>query len=313
VLQGNIDQGVKWSNAWRARTFGIYAQQTRDAVAQGARLVVWPETALPGALEAEPSLREDVQDLAREVGAWLVVGGVGLSFAPDGEPRAYFDSGFVLAPDGEITDRYDKTHLVPFGEYVPLRGLLGLFVRSVARGIAPADVMPGERVRSVRVAPEGGDGFPVGVAVCFELLFPDLVRRFAADGAEMLLGITNDAWYGRTGAPYQFLAITALRSVETGLWTARAANTGISAFIDPSGRVRQQTPIFEQGLLVADVPRHPNPREATLYVRFGDVFAWTCWLAAAALLGTAWRRRRAQPAAMSDSPQPGAERRAAGG
>ena len=297
VLQGNIEQGVKWSAAWRERTLAIYAQSTRDAVAQGARLVVWPETALPGALEAEPSLREDLQDLAREVGTWLVVGGVGLTFGPDGRPSAFFDSAYVVASDGEILDRYDKTHLVPFGEYVPLRDLLGIFVRSVARGIAPADVMPGERVRSVRVAPDGGDGFPVGVAVCFELLFPDLVRRFAADGGEMLLGITNDAWYGRTGAPYQFLAITALRSVETGLWTARAANTGISAFIDPAGRVRAQTPIFEQGLLVADVPRHPHPREATFYVRHGDLFAWACWLAAAALLLTNWRRTRAQPQA----------------
>jgi len=315
VLQGNIEQGVKWSDAWRERTLAIYADLTRRAVAQGARVVVWPETALPGALEIEPSLREDLQALAREVQAWLVVGGVGLTFDPDGRPNAFFDSAFVVASDGRILDRYDKTHLVPFGEYVPLRKLLGLFVSSVARGIAADDVAPGERVRSVRIAPDGGDGFPVGVAVCYELLFPDLVRRFAADGGEMLLGITNDAWYGRTGAPYQFLAITALRSAETGLWTARAANTGISAFIDPSGRVRAQTPIFEEALLVADVPRHPNPREATVFVRVGNLFAGACWLAAAALLLTARRRRMADArrGAMSDSPRPGADIRAAGG
>jgi apolipoprotein N-acyltransferase len=151
-------------------------------------------------------------------------------------------------------------------------------------------VSAGAGPRAVSVAPDRAE-FPVGVAVCYELIFPDLVRRFPADGAELLLGITNDAWYGRTGAPYQFLAITALRSAETGLWTARAANTGVSAFIDAHGRVRAQTPIFEPGLLVADVPRHASPRSASFYVRHGDVFAWACWLAGAAGIATTWRRR----------------------
>ena len=96
--------------------------------------------------------------------------------------------------------------------------------------------------------------------ICYELLFPDLVRRMVDDGAEVLLAITNDAWYGRTGAPYQFLAMTAMRSAETRVWTARAANTGVSAIIDSRGRVRERTRIFERGLLVADVPLRPAPR-----------------------------------------------------
>ena len=291
VLQGNIDQGVKWSEAWEERTLQIYEQLTRDAARQGAQLIVWPETAVPGAIEADAPVAARVRSLARETGAWLVVGSVGLDWQGGPRPSAFYDSAFVLDSEGEFRERYDKSHLVPFGEYVPLRDLLGFFLRSVARGIAPDDVTAGAGPRSLRVASDGGAGFPIGVAVCYELIFPDLVRRFAADGAELLLGITNDAWYGRTGAPYQFLAITALRSAETGLWTARAANTGVSAFIDGAGRVRQQTPIFEPGLLVADVPRHTSPRSASFYVRFGDVFAWACWLAAAAGLATAWRRR----------------------
>src|SRR5262249_54918075 len=126
---------------------------------------------------------------------------------------------------------------------------------------------------------------------------------------------TNDAWYGKTGAPYQFLAITALRSAETGLWTARAANTGVSAFIDGSGRVREQTPIFETALLVADVPRRADPARATFYVRQGDLFAGLCWILSAALLVWArFRARpadavRARPAPMSETPRPGASRR----
>ncbi len=117
----------------------------------------------------------------------------------------------------------------------------------------------------------------VGVPICYELLFPDLVRRFAGDGARLLLAITNDAWYGRTGAPHQFLAMTALRSAETGLWTVRAANTGVSAIIDAGGRVRERTGIFERDLLVADVPLHSSAEASTFYVRYGDVFAIAGW------------------------------------
>ena len=114
----------------------------------------------------------------------------------------------------------------------------------------------------------------VGTPICYELLFPDRVRRFAADGGSVLLGMTNDAWYGRTGAPYQFFAMTALRAAETGVWTARAANTGVSGFIRGDGMGLEQTPVFEAAYRVADVPLHPDPARATFYVRHGDVFAW---------------------------------------
>ena len=131
----------------------------------------------------------------------------------------------------------------------------------------------------------------VGVPICYELIFPDVVRRFVGDGAELLFAITNDAWYGRTGAPHQFLVITAMRSAESRLWTARAANTGISALIDARGQVRQQTSIFERDFLVGDV-RLANPAvEPTFYVRRGDVFAGACWLAAG-VLGLVGRRRK---------------------
>jgi apolipoprotein N-acyltransferase len=191
---------------------------------------------------------------------------------------------------GELLTRYDKTHLVPFGEYVPLRSLLGVFFQALATGISSSDVAAGPAPRAISLPLAGrGDSqeseasVMVGVPICYELLFPDLVRRFVGDGASVLLAITNDAWYGRTGAPYQFLALTAMRSAESGVWTVRAANTGVSAIIDERGRVREQTAIFERSYLVADVPLLPPQSGASFYVRHGDLFAGVCWIAVAAL------------------------------
>jgi apolipoprotein N-acyltransferase len=128
------------------------------------------------------------------------------------------------------------------------------------------------------VGKESGEpAVTVGVPICYELLFPDLVRRFVGDGADVLFAITNDAWYGRTGAPYQFLVMTAMRSAEGRVWTARAANTGVSALIDQRGRVREQTRIFERGFLVGEVSVRPPGVADSFYARHGDLFAWLCW------------------------------------
>jgi len=292
VVQGNVDQGVKWSPAWIEKTLAGYEALSREAAAAGAALIVWPETAVPGGLEVDPALRARLEALARDTGAALIVGGVGLELDIRGRPAGYFDSAFYFDSKGLLRDRYDKAHLVPFGEYIPFEDLLGRILSAVARGIARVGVEAGAAPRAITVALPDGRAISVGTPVCYELLFPDLVRRFAADGGRALLAITNDAWYGHTGAPYQFLAITALRSAETGLWIARAANTGVSGFIDGTGAVRTATPIFEATWRVADVPLHPAPSEATFYVRHGDVFALGCWILWLAHFGVAAARGR---------------------
>ena len=309
LLQGNVDQGVKWSPDFAETTMRDYENLARRAVADGARLVVWPETAVPGSVETEPGFGPRLAALAREIGVPMVVGAVGVE-AFEGDWR-FFDSGYVFDAKGERLDRYDKAHLVPFGEYLPFRPILGRFIRAVATGIANDDVTPGPGPRAVSLPldPEaGGPGADAdaigrgeaervvraGIPICYELLFPDLMRGFSADGAELLVGITNDAWYGRTGAPYQFLAITELRSAESRLWTARAANTGISAFIDDRGRTQVQSGIFEQTVLVRDVPLRGPEAPATFYVRHGEWFAGLCWAAAAAALLHARGRARAR-------------------
>ncbi len=307
VVQGNVDQGVKWSPD-RAREILLrYEDLSRQAAARGARLIAWPETAVPGSPDTDPGLEARLVDLARETGALLVVGAVGIE--ADGGRARYFDSAYVYSARGRIALRYDKAKLVPFGEYVPLQAWLGRLFRAVARGIAPESVTAGPAPRSLALRDPAlpGGGVTVGTPICYELVFPGVVRGFAADGAELLVALTNDAWYGRTGAPYQFLAITALRAAENRIWIARAANTGVSAIIDAAGRVRQRTPIFETGVLVADVPLRSPEVSPTPYARFGDLFAGACALGVAA---AAFRGRRVGAGLREGAGAAGARRRA---
>lgn len=309
VLQGNVDQDVKWSPEFAERTLADYEALSRRAVEQGAEVVVWPETAVPGSPDYDAEIAERLEALAAETHAALVVGAVGIQFG-DSEGQAhgamriqprgahFYDSAFLYGPDGARLDRYDKTHLVPFGEYVPFRDLIGRYVSAIARGAATTDVSPGRAVRTLAVPLSRDRTLTAGVPICYELLFPDEVRRFVSSpddrgGAELLLAITNDAWYGRTGAPYQFLVMTAMRSAENRVWTARAANTGVSALIDHRGRVQMQTALFEQTFLVGDVPRRAAPAGGSFYARHGDWLPAGCWLGLAGLAVAAWRRRGA--------------------
>ena len=311
AIQGNIDQGQKWDTDAMDATLDAYAALTEEAAAAGAEIVAWPETAFPGILEFDFRRRERVLRLARDTGVVLVVGAVGVEPDASGRRvRAVFDSAFVIDGEGRILERYDKTHLVPFGEYIPLRSLIGRFVKALATGATSSDVTPGERVRAFDLelparGAEPGRSIRVAVPICYELLFPDLMRRFAGDGAQVLLGITNDAWYGRTGAPHQFLAMTAMRAAESQVPLVRAANTGISAFVGDGGTVRREgwggspddphgpTEIFERTWIIADVPLRDPGSPGTFYVRNGDAFAWLCWLGTAAgVLGSGKRAGR---------------------
>ncbi len=315
ALQGNLDQGAKWDRARFDETLDIYLELSAHAVAEGAELVVWPETAVPGPFALEPEARARVEAMVASSSVPIVLGSVGVTQRPGGAIEAFHDSAFVLSPETPRVLRYDKTHLVPFGEYMPLRGLIGDWIGGLARGAAPLDVTAGDEPRALDVLLGGADGalevVRVGVPICYELVFPDLVRRFVGDGGRVLLAITNDAWYGRTGAPDQFLAMTAMRSAEGRIWTVRAANTGVSAIIDARGRVRQRTAIFERGAIVADVPllraaagalaadgapaadgasvAHGHRRANSFYVRFGDYFVAICAAIFVGAFARAWQ------------------------
>jgi apolipoprotein N-acyltransferase len=271
VVQGNIPQAVKWDAGFKAETLRIYGELTR-AAAPGSRLVVWPEAAVPAYVRFEPGALRWLTDLANGVGVPLLVG------APDAESDGrtvrYLNSAFLVDAAG-VRARYDKMHLVPFGEYVPLKRLL-FFVEAIAAEIG--DFTPG---RQVTVLPL--EGAPFGTVICYEVIFPDLFRRFVAEGASFMTNITNDAWFGDSGGPLQHLAMVPLRAVENRIAIVRAANTGVSAFVLPSGAIQGTLPLGARGTLRGEVPLR---RGHTFYARFGDVFAYACAaMSGAALVG----------------------------
>jgi len=282
LVQGGIRQEDKWQpeNAWS--NVGRHLELTRDAARRGARLVVWPESAVPFLYDEEPELSALLQELVRRDALYVYFGN------DDREPPPHariFVGAKLLAPDGEIAARYRKMHLVPFGEYVPLKPLFTFGGRVAAKVVQEvADFTPGTEAVNVSV-----EGHRVGGYICYEAIFPALVRRFPADGAELLVNITNDAWYGTTSAPYQHLAMAAFRAVENGRYMVRAANTGITAVVDPRGRILEQTKLFDRAVLVREVP---FVAETTFYTRHGDVFAYACSAIALAALGATLTRRQ---------------------
>jgi apolipoprotein N-acyltransferase len=287
AVQGNIDQRQKWDSARRNQILDTYLRLSTEAADAGAQWIVWPESAVPGLIDVDPPLRDQLGRLARSHDASLIVGGTGVEFdSVSGRYTAFYDSAFVIDSAGNVRDRYDKIQLVPFGEFVPLRALLGQVFKALATGISPMDITAGSAPRTMMI--DGGEArdvpLSVGVPICYELIFPHVVRQFGVRGAGVMLAVTNDAWYGRTGAPHQFLAMTAMRAAENGRWMVRAANSGVSAIIDARGRVREASALFEEAVIVADVPvatRAPS----TFYARFGDIFAGLCVVGSVGLFG----------------------------
>lgn len=275
LVQGGVAQEDKWRPELAHENIGRHLELTAHAAEQGARLVVWPESAVPFYYDTTPALAEELRETVRRRGIYLLFGNDDRERGPEGHDRVFVGAK-MLSPQGEVVLRYHKMRLVPFGEYVPLQPLLTLGGRVAAKVVEQvADFTPG---RDPVVAE--AEGHRLGAFICYEAVFPHLVRRFTVSGAELLVNITNDAWYGRTSAPYQHLAMTAFRAVENGRYLVRAANTGITAVVDPRGRVIEKTNLFEPTVLVRDVPLVAVP---TYYVQHGDVFAWAALGATLAL------------------------------
>jgi len=279
LIQGNIDQAVKWQPGMRETTVEKYLNLSLEADrAQPADLIVWPEAATPFYLQDIGPLSRKVLDLPRRADAYLLTGSP--AYETVNQQQRSLNSAFLLSQRGNILGRSDKVHLVPFGEYVPLGTLLP-FIDKMVAGIG--DFSPGT------IVPLPMDGHKLGVLVCYEVIFPELAREWVREGSDLLVNITNDAWFGHSSAPYQHLAMARFRAVENRIWLVRAANTGITAIIDPAGRIVAQTPIFETGFLNGRVGLGAQP---TLYTRIGDVLPLACLLLAVYWLIRTRRRYR---------------------
>ncbi|MBI3090571.1 MAG: apolipoprotein N-acyltransferase [Candidatus Tectomicrobia bacterium] len=285
ILQGSVPQGIKWERSYREATLDIYETLSRQARAAGVDLVVWPETALPFDFAAESALRRRFLEGVRESATPTVVGAPtveAVAGAASGESSRVFNSAYLLSPRAEVLGRYDKQHLVPFGEYVPFSWLFK-FASNLTGEIGA--FTPGAGVAMMELR-----GHPFAVLICFEIIFPELARAAARQGAEFFLNLTNDAWFGRTSAPYQHWAMASLRAVETRRPIARAANTGISGWIDRRGGLHAGAGLFERAVVRVTIPPRHTP--LTFYVRLGYLFGWLC--AAVALgfvLAALWRPR----------------------
>jgi apolipoprotein N-acyltransferase len=282
LVQASILQDDKWSAAKAWENLDRHVELTRRAAVQGARFVVWPESSVPFLFDRNPMIADELRSLAGELGLYLLFGNDDRAVDDAGVDRIWVGAK-MLAPDGRLALRYHKMRLVPFGEYVPMEFLLTLGGRFSAKLVQQV----GTFTPGLEYSLGGVEGHPVASFICYEAIFPDQVRHFAAGGAELLVNITNDGWYGRTSAPHQHFAMVVFRAVENGRYLVRAANTGITGVIDPRGRVVQHTGLFDRMVVVADVP---FVDEQTFYTRHGDVFAWACLGAALALTAATVKR-----------------------
>jgi apolipoprotein N-acyltransferase len=285
VVQGNIAQDDKWDPALRDAIISRYVSLTREAIKKGATLIIWPESSLPVYFEEDPLRSAEIRKLAVEAKVTLLLGSDQIErvrpFAPaQAEDNKFYNAAFLVTPDGSVGGVYRKMHLVPFGEYVPMQRLLffvGPIVEAVSAFTAGTDAV---------LLPV--DGHRISTAICYEVIYGSLIRRFVTDGSELLTTITNDAWYGRSSAAYQHWDQAALRAIENGRYLARAANTGVSGFVDPYGRALEKSHLFETTMLVADLR---FLRSRTIYSRIGDLVAWLSLALITAALLAAWRMR----------------------
>jgi apolipoprotein N-acyltransferase len=290
LVQGSVPQDQKWDAQAASLILERHERMTVQAAEAGAALVLWPESsspyalstpssAAPGGLRVNLAYRARLETLARENQVSILLGAV--DYRPSPEGARPINAAALVRPDGTWGETYAKMHLVPFGEYVPLSRLLG-FVNRIAQG-AIGDFLPGRSPVVVAVP-----GAKVGTLICYEMIFPELVRRFVNGGATVLANLTNDAWFGTSAGPHQHFQMARLRAIENRRYVLRAANTGISALVDPAGRVVRQTRLEEVTVLQAALDeRH----DRSFYTRHGEGLVILCAILAAAALAADFKLR----------------------
>jgi apolipoprotein N-acyltransferase len=245
-----------------------------DSKAGDVDLLVWPESPAPF-FTSDPLFRDPVSQMAREAHSWVVTGAIGTMPAMQSGKSAseVFNSAALVSPSGDWTARYDKVHLVPFGEYLPFPRLFA-FAGGLTKEV-------GEFQSGMSRAPLVAGNTRLGVFICYESVFPGEVRQFADQGAQVLVNLSNDGWYGDSGAYAQHLNQTRMRAIENDRWILSATDTGVTASIDPYGRIVARLPRKERGALVAP---YALTSVTTFYTRYGDWFCWLCAIISAGAL-----------------------------
>ncbi len=283
VVQGNIEQDKKWDPAYQTETIAIYERLTNEALKQNPALVIWPETATPfyfnGNNPTDRALTTDLSEFVKKSRTPLLFG------SPTYEVKSLRtivlrNSAFLLSGEGNILGRYHKLHLVPFGEYVPLKSVL-FFVEKMVQAIGDFESGNDYTVMNLPEGSSPSHHVKFSTVICYEIIFPDLVRKFVDEGAQVVTTITNDAWFGKSAAPYQHFSMAVFRAVENRVPIARAANTGVSGFIDAKGRILSASGIFTEAFLTQTLI--PG-RTKSFYTRFGDVFSYACVILSIVLL-----------------------------
>ncbi len=265
MIQANIDQSVKWNPAYQFKTIDIYRKLTHKAFLKAPDIIIWPETATPFFFGRDRILTREVRDIVREVRTPLITGTLGMKI--EGAKKNLFNRAILLSTDGNLLDFYDKVHLVPFGEYVPLKSLFP-FLDTLVPSI-------GNFSKGHISAPIKFGKYHIGILICFESIFPSLAREECDRGANLLVILTNDAWFGRSSAPYQHFYQAVFRAIENRRYVLRAANTGITGIISPIGEVLEKTDIFQRKVLVGKVQLFSDN---TFYEMTGDFFIGICFI-----------------------------------
>jgi apolipoprotein N-acyltransferase len=284
VVQGNIPQSIKWQDYAKEQILEQYLSLSREVLSDNPELIIWPEAALPGVLDQDEHLKEKLEAFVGKCGVPLLAGAV---YSDKG---AYYNSAILISGNGEITNRYDKLHLVPFGEYIPIKTIFGFLETVVPIGDCVSGKeytvfslnreVAGSLSRTTEKQPQTDDRVDFSVLICFEDIFPQISRRFVKKGADFLVNITNDAWFGDTSSPYQHLQASVFRAVENRVYLVRAANTGISGFIAPHGKVYPLIDSNSGKQTFASGSQTRNiilaPKQDTFYTKLGDWFVLIC-------------------------------------
>ena len=259
LLQGNIDPYEKWTASTKRKSVKMYADMI-ESVGGAVDLIILPETAAACYFRRSPSMFLPLVNAVKRAGVPTLMGTLDFDLA---NPSRYFNSAVLVIPDGTYEQTYNKIQLVPFSEYIPLQDKFK-FLRKLNYG--GSHFTPGDRFTIFDT-----NSAKFGVMICYESIFTHIARKFRSLGAEFLVNITNDGWFGKSQGPYQHAMFNVFRAIENRIWIARCANTGISMFVDPHGVITHRTRLFERAVLVGEIEL---THTTTIYDRLGDFVGW---------------------------------------